>query len=87
MELGDENTVTRCILYYGLSLVQRGYFKQARKVIENQYNLAKKRSCVDSRIFNMCHGIWAKLKYKRMKRKTQYPKYCYQLLYKKCTTY
>lgn len=69
MELGDEITVIRCILYYGMSLVQRGQLKQAKKVIEHQYNMAKMMPCVDKRILSMCHGIWARLKYEYEKRR------------------
>lgn len=71
VNLGDELTKMRCILYYGYSLIQRGYLKQARKVIEHQYNLAKAMPYVDSRILSMCHGIWARLKYERKKKITQ----------------
>lgn len=69
MELGDEMTVMRCILYYSLSLVQRGYLKQARKIIEHQYSMAKMMPCIDSRILSMCCGIWARLKYEYEKKK------------------
>ncbi|KAJ4448967.1 hypothetical protein ANN_00359 [Periplaneta americana] len=69
MRLGDPNTVARCKLYLALSLVQRGYFKHARQIIEQQFTLARSAPVVDNRLVSMCLGIWAKLKYDLHKRR------------------
>lgn len=63
LRLGDPLTVSRCKLYLALSLLQRGYLKDAQKIIERQYAFARSSSVVDMRLIRMCQGIWAKLKY------------------------
>lgn len=63
MRLNDPNIVTRCRLYFSLSLIQRKYFKLAKKIIVEEYVNAKNAIVVDERIINMCKGIWAKLQY------------------------
>ncbi|RXG67980.1 hypothetical protein Avbf_01482 [Armadillidium vulgare] len=63
--LGDLNLIARCWLYCSLALIQKKKFKKASRVIQYVFNWAKQESegKVDHRIFNMCYGIWAKLKY------------------------
>ncbi|PSN31555.1 hypothetical protein C0J52_24999 [Blattella germanica] len=63
LRLGDPFTVSRCKLYFALSLVQRGNLSKARRIIEQQYYLAQTAPVVDTRLVSMCLGIWAKLKY------------------------
>ncbi|XP_039296046.1 uncharacterized protein F58A4.6 [Nilaparvata lugens] len=63
LRLGDDLVVARCKLYFSLSLIQRGYLKPARKVIEEQFKFATNHIVLDQRLVNMCKGIWAKLKY------------------------
>lgn len=73
LRLNDPNIVTRCRLYFSLSLIQRKYFQLARRIIEEEYLKAKTDVVVDERLVNMCKGIWAKLQYEyslhRRKRK------------------
>lgn len=61
--LGDPTTVARCKLYLSLSLIQRGSLLLARRIILEQYNIAKNSNFVDARLINMCKGIWSKLQY------------------------
>lgn len=63
LRLGDANIVSRCRLYFSLSLIQRGYFKLAKKIILSEYSKAKSATVVDFRLINMCRGIWSKLQY------------------------
>ncbi|XP_026474157.1 uncharacterized protein F58A4.6, partial [Ctenocephalides felis] len=63
LRLGDPTTVARCKLYLSLSLIQRGSLLLARRIILEQYNIAKNSNFVDARLINMCKGIWSKLQY------------------------
>lgn len=63
MRLGDPTVASRCRLYFSLSLIQRGYFKVAKKIIQKEYVAAKSAVVIDTRLIKMCLGIWAKLKY------------------------
>lgn len=65
MRLGDPTVASRCKLYLSLSLIQRGYFQLARKIIYEEYQKAKNAVVIDTRLVKMCQGIWAKLKYER----------------------
>lgn len=75
LRLNDPNIITRCRLYFSLSLIQRKYFKLARRIIEEEYVKAKNDVVVDERLVRMCKGIWAKLQYEyglhRRKRKSR----------------
>jgi hypothetical protein len=71
LSLGDPMTVARCKLYLALSLVQRGNLVPARRIIEQQYHLARFAPVLDAQLISMCLGIWAKLKYEHHKRKEQ----------------
>ncbi|XP_015176821.1 PREDICTED: uncharacterized protein LOC107066579 [Polistes dominula] len=61
MRLGNPLLVARCKLYAALSLIQQGYFKIPIHLIRNVYKLALDQK--DTRLQNMCQGIWAKLQY------------------------
>lgn len=63
LRLNDPNVVTRCRLYFSLSLIQRSYFKLAKRIIEEEYVKAKTAVVVDERLVRMCKGIWSKLQY------------------------
>ncbi|XP_065217747.1 uncharacterized protein F58A4.6 [Planococcus citri] len=63
IRLGDPPTVSRCRLFYALSLIQRGSLKMARSIIENEYKKAITVYARDRRLRKMCCGIWAKLQY------------------------
>lgn len=65
MRLGDPTVASRCKLYLSLSLIQRGYFQLAKKIIYEEYQKAKNAVVIDTRLVKMCQGIWAKLKYER----------------------
>ncbi|XP_075219504.1 uncharacterized protein LOC142323573 isoform X1 [Lycorma delicatula] len=71
IRLGDDLIVARCKLYYALSLIQRGYLSPARKIVKQQYDLAKNSVVVDNRLVRMCLGIWAKLKYEYAERRNK----------------
>ncbi|XP_057671056.1 uncharacterized protein F58A4.6 [Diorhabda carinulata] len=63
LRLGDPSIASRCRLYLSLSLIQKKKYKQARRIIEREYDYAKKFKEIDFRLMNMCKGIWSKLQY------------------------
>lgn len=63
MRIGDPLTAARCKLYAAISLMQRGYFKQAKFIVQSQYIFIKSQLNVDDRLIKMCCGIWTKLRY------------------------
>lgn len=75
LRLGDVPVVIRCCLYYALSLIQQGMLHQARLVIHTQYVKANQLPIEDTKLINICKGIWSILQYKwklkKRKRKEQ----------------
>jgi len=69
MRMGDPLTVARCQLYASISLMQRGFYKQAKLIVRNQYKFVKSLPVVDERLIRMCCGIWTKLRYERNRRR------------------
>lgn len=70
---GDPSIISRCKLYYSISLIQKGRLRAAKNLILKQYEYAKEeKQTGDERLYKMCHGIWLKLQYsytlKRQKR-------------------
>lgn len=63
LRLDDPNIVTRCRLYFSLSLIQRHYFKLAKRIVYEEFSKAKSSVVVDERLVKMCKGIWSKLQY------------------------
>lgn len=63
MAFGDPLLVCRCKLYYSLSMMQKGYLRQAKRLILQQYEFAQTVEEYDDRLVKMCHGIWMKLQY------------------------
>lgn len=61
--LGDSSIVSRCCLYFSLSLIQKKRFKKAQCIIYNEYTNAKNSTVRDEKLLNMCKGIWSKLQY------------------------
>lgn len=61
LRLGDPLLVARCKLYAALSLIQQGQLEIPKKIVRNIYRFSIEQN--DVRLQNMCHGIWAKLKY------------------------
>lgn len=61
--LGDPSIVSRCRLYFSLSLIQKKKFRKAQSIIYNEYNIAKTSIVKDGKLLNMCKGIWSKLQY------------------------
>lgn len=62
MEVGDQPTVIRCHLYFGLSLMQRGQLWLSRNIIRHQYKLATLLPVTDSQLLDVCQGLWTKLR-------------------------
>lgn len=61
---GDPAIVSRCKLYYSISLIQKGSLRAAKKLVLEQYALTKSGELKgDDRLYKMCHGIWLKLQY------------------------
>lgn len=61
MRLADPFLLSRCFLYFSISLIQKGRLTQARRILESQYEFAKVNK--DTRLVKMCFGIWSKLQY------------------------
>lgn len=60
---GDPPIVARSKLFVSLSLIQRGELRLAKKIIRQQYEVAKQEEEYDPRLKKMCIGIWMKLQY------------------------
>ncbi|XP_023223945.1 uncharacterized protein LOC111625136 [Centruroides sculpturatus] len=64
LKLGDPLTIARCKIYFAMSLVQQGYYTEAKRIIRTQYSFSlTKMGRLDFRLSNMCKAIWNKLKY------------------------
>lgn len=74
MRIGDPLTAVRCKLYASISFMQRGLFKQAKFIVQNQYLFIKSQSIIDERLIRMCKGIWTKLRYERNRKKIPHSK-------------
>lgn len=71
MRSGDPAVISRCKLYYSISLIQKGRLKAAKYLVLQEYEKAKKEREIggDERLYKMCHGIWLKLQYSYFLRK------------------
>lgn len=82
LQLGDPFIMSRCKLYYSISLIQTGRLRSAKKIIREEYKFAKKREEDDPRLAKMCEGIWLKLLYEYwIKKKGEndvMPKICFE---------
>ncbi|KAG0715135.1 hypothetical protein GWK47_012650 [Chionoecetes opilio] len=67
LRLGDPNMVSRCRLYAAISLIQQCKFKVAARLIKREYLWVHTfpPEVRDTRLVNMCHGIWTKLRHER----------------------
>lgn len=64
LKSGDPSIISRCKLYYSISLIQKGRLRTAKNLILEEYKHAKdERKGGDDRLYKMCHGIWLKLQY------------------------
>lgn len=70
LRIGDPLTAVRCKLYASISFMQRGFYKQAKLIVQSQYIFIKSQSIIDERLIKMCHGIWTKLRYEINRKKT-----------------
>uniref|UniRef100_A0A182J4F0 Uncharacterized protein n=1 Tax=Anopheles atroparvus TaxID=41427 RepID=A0A182J4F0_ANOAO len=61
--LGDPALVARCQLYLAISLIQKAEFAAAKQIVQRVYRSEKKKPDPETRLLNMCQGIWAKLRY------------------------
>lgn len=71
MRIGDPLIASRCKLYAAISLLQRGFYKQAKFIVQDQYKFIKSQLNVDERLIKMCCGIWTKLRYEINKKKNR----------------
>jgi hypothetical protein len=73
LRLGDPITVSRCKVYLAISCLQRGYTVLARRIVRAQYKFATSlpENQRDSRLVNMCLGVWARLQYMRHLKRTK----------------
>jgi len=69
MRIGDPLTAARCKLYASLSLMQRGFYKQAKFIIQSQYKFIKSQAVIDEKLIKMCRGIWTKLRYEKNRKR------------------
>lgn len=58
---GDPGIVSRCLLYFSISLIQKHKFKLAQRIVRCQFEFATQHE--DVRLRKMCYGIWSKLQY------------------------
>lgn len=70
VRLGNPLLIARCKLYAALSLIQQGYLRTPKYMIRNIYKFAVDQN--DTRLQNMCKGVWAKLKYCYKRKKLKY---------------
>lgn len=63
LQFDDPLIVARSKLFVSLSLIQRGQLRVAKKIIRQQYEVAKQEEEYDPRLKKMCIGIWMKLQY------------------------
>ncbi|KAG4080754.1 hypothetical protein HA402_005934 [Bradysia odoriphaga] len=63
LQFGDPLIVARSKLFVSLSLIQRGRLRLAKRIIRQQYEVAKVEEEYDPRLRKMCVGIWMKLQY------------------------
>ncbi|OUC47240.1 hypothetical protein D917_00116 [Trichinella nativa] len=62
MKLGNPVLISRCKLYLSLSLIQRGYFRLAKRIIREQFKLWEKVEVSDGNLIRrICRGIWTRL--------------------------
>lgn len=72
LKSGDPSIISRCKLYYSISLIQKGKLRAAKSLILEEYEHAKdERKEGDERLYKMCHGIWLKLQYTYAMRRQQ----------------
>lgn len=64
LRLGDPTLISRCKLFFSISLMQRKRLKLAQFIIRQQYEFAISNN--DTRLWKMCMGIWSKLQYTHM---------------------
>lgn len=69
--MGDPITISRCKLYYSISLIQRGILRKAKYILRTEYKFALTQIENDHRLVRMCLGIWEKLKYAYKERNEQ----------------
>ncbi|XP_063396262.1 uncharacterized protein LOC134680902 [Mytilus trossulus] len=62
MEMADPITISRCRLFFALSLMQQGHFKESKYIIRKQLKFAKK-VVKDVKLIAMCRGLWNKVCY------------------------
>ncbi|XP_066305335.1 uncharacterized protein [Branchiostoma lanceolatum] len=61
--LGDPVLLSCCCLWYAISVMQKGHFKQAKHIISKQYQFSKTHEAGSHlRLQKMCQGIWNKLR-------------------------
>lgn len=70
LKSGNPSIVSRCRLYYSISLIQKGHLRAAKQIVLAQYAIAKSDES-DDRVYKMCHGIWLKLQHSYYLRKQQ----------------
>ncbi|GFU34261.1 uncharacterized protein NPIL_31981 [Nephila pilipes] len=64
LRLGDPLTICRCKIYLTMSLLQKGYYARAKKIIRELYKFSiSPEGSKDFRLKNMCIAVWNRLKY------------------------
>ncbi|KAL4223364.1 hypothetical protein ACF0H5_016834 [Mactra antiquata] len=70
IEMGDPIMASKCRMFFALSLMQAGKLKHCKKMLRNEYEVAIQYIHRDSKLIDMCKGMWSKLQYYYMKRRT-----------------
>ena len=72
LRTSDPSVLHKCWLFLGLSAMQQGRLRIAKRIVVKVHhsNINRGHQC-DKRVQNMCHGIWNRLKYEYVKRKSE----------------
>ncbi|EAT40215.1 AAEL008038-PB [Aedes aegypti] len=63
IRLGEPSVIARCWLYMAIALIQKYEFAVAKRIVKRIYRKEKRQTEPDTRLMNMCLGIWSKLSY------------------------
>ncbi|XP_014675404.1 PREDICTED: uncharacterized protein F58A4.6-like isoform X2 [Priapulus caudatus] len=61
VEMGDDVTCARCMVYLAISCMQQWKLRQARDIVRRQWKLGKRMH--DRQLSAMCIGVWSRLRF------------------------
>ncbi|XP_065092671.1 uncharacterized protein F58A4.6 [Ochlerotatus camptorhynchus] len=63
VRLGEPSVIARCRLYMAIAMIQKYDFAGSKQIVKRIYRKEKRQTEPDTRLVNMCLGIWSKLSY------------------------